>query len=183
MISEKLDQLGIREKIGLGVAVFCVFALVVEKLVVQSMVAKYRAWDAEIEALAVSVALDRQILQSRDAVIREYEGLGDVLGKVTSRDEALTGMNGEVDDLARRTGVSLQSRENREPVKMGWGEEYSVVVSSFEADIQNLLTFLYELQKAPGMFRLNKLTVNPGKSKGAVKGAMSITKVMVPAGG
>lgn len=183
MIAEKLDKLGIREKIGLGVAVFCVFALVVEKLVVQSLAAKYRAWEAEIKALEVTVAIDRQDLQSRDAVTREYEGLGDVLGTVTSQDEAITGLKGEIDDVARRTGVSLQSMEHREPVKMGWGEEYAVVVGSFEADIKNLLTFLYELQKSPGMLRVNKLTVNPGKNKGAVKGAMSITKVMVPAGG
>jgi len=183
MIGEKLDKLGIREKIGLGLAVFCVFALVVEKLVVQSMIAKYRGWDAEIKSLSVDVAQDQKDLQSRDAVTREYDGLGDVLGTVTSQDEAITGMKGEIDDLARRTSVSLQSMEHREPVKMGWGEEYSVVVGSFEADIKNLLAFLYELQKSPGMLRVNKLTVSPGKNKGVVKGAMSITKVMVPAGG
>jgi hypothetical protein len=123
-------------------------------------------------------------LRSQDAVTKAYEGIGDVLAKVSSKDEAIADMKGEIDDLARRTGISLQSMEHKEPTPtdMGYGETYCVVIGAFEADIGNLLTFLFELQKASGMLRVNKLTISPGTSKGLVKGAMTITKVMLPAG-
>lgn len=185
MISEKLDKLATREKVGLAAASFFIFALVVEKLVVQSIVDQSRRLDVDIKAMTVSVAINQDALQSRDRVARDYERVSDVLAKVVSKDEAIADMKGEIDDLARRTKISLQSMEHREPVpaEMGYGEEYSVVIGNFEADIQDLLTFLYELQKSPGLLRVGKLSVSPGKSKGQVKGALAITKVMTPAGG
>ena len=185
MMFDRLSKLALRERIGLAIALFFVLALIVEKLVVQSLVDKFRMWNEEIVATEVNVAINRQILESKDEVARQYEGMGNVFRKVSSKDEAIADMKGEIDDLARRTGISLQSMEHKEPVKaeMGYGEEYSVVVGSFEADTTNLLTFVYELQKLPGMLRLNRLTVGPGKNAGAVKGAMTITKIMIPAEG
>jgi hypothetical protein len=189
MISDKLEKLAAREKVWLVVGAIFVFALAVEKLVVQSVVEKCRGWDVAIKTLEVRVASNRKDLQSRDQVTQEYDAVRDLLGGAASTNEAIAEMTGEVNDLAKRTGISIQSMEHKEPVKADGMEEYSVVIGSFEADFKNLLAFLYELQKAPGMLRVNKLNVSPGKTEGAtrgaipVKGAMSITKVMLPTGG
>ena len=183
MIADKLDKLATREKVGLALAAVCLFALIVKMLVVQAVVEKCRGWDLDIRTMEVNVANNRKDLLSKDLVTREYEAVRDLLGGAPSRAAAIAEMKGEVDDLARRTGISIQAMEHKEPVKAEETEEYAVVIGSFEADLKNLLTFLYELQKAPGMLRVNKLNVSPGKSKGAVKGAMAITKVMLPAGG
>jgi len=105
---------------------------------------------------------------------------------VTSSAEAKHEMKGQVEDLADKAGVLLQSSDLREPNLESHKpcEEYFVDIKRFRADMNSLLVFLYELQTAPGMLRVVSLNLTPLRGEDNVfEGSMLISKVMIPASG
>ena len=183
MISLKLDQLGPRERIGLGIAVFCILALLIDRLVVASLLTRFRELDVQIVEAAGNVAYNRRVMKQRDEVAREYETVKGMLGETSSPAATIDAMKGEIDDLARKAGVVLFSMEHRDPEKEEFYQTFLVEVGNFEADMQSLLGFLHELRNRQGMLRVSRLSVGPKKGTELVRGSILITKVMMLASG
>ena len=185
MIWDKIEKLGWRERVGLLLAVVFLFALFVERVVVRSVADRCRAIDREVVMQEAALLGYRGSLMEKDAIAKDYERAGSQLSRMASSDETIADFKGQIDDVARRTGLSLVAMEHRTPEmdkQKGW-TEYTVVVGSFEADLKSLLAFLNELDEVPGLLRVVKLTVAPGKTKNSVKGSLQITKLMLPADG
>ena len=181
MILDKLDKLGIREKVGLVLAMVFLAALVIDRVIVRAMAERCRELEVKIRTLEGNVIENRGIVGLRDDVVKDYESIKGTLGQVVSADETIADLKGEIDDLARRHRIELQSMSHQEPVPAGSCEQYAVVVGNFESEFRNLVGFLSETTESPGMLRVNKLSVSPGKARDWVKGSMLITKVLVAA--
>ena len=112
-------------------------------------------------------------------ISKEYKNIKDFLEKAPSSDEAINDMKGEIDELARRAGVMIDSMKHREPQKLDFYEQYFLEIGKFRSDMKSLLKFLHELQISSGMLRVLKLNLTPDKGN-AIKGSILITKAMLP---
>ena len=110
---------------------------------------------------------------------REYEQVRQRVGVAASPAEATAEFKGAIDALARQTGISILKMDHRKPVEMAAVEEFCVDIGNFEGDIKNAVRFLQETRQAPGLLRVVKLSLVPGGSKDMVKGALSVTKLML----
>lgn len=183
MISERLGKLSTREKIGLGLAVFCVFALLVDQFILQYVSNRLAELDLVIEKEKGTLDCIRTTLLSETAVRKDYESVKGLIPFASKPAEDVDRMKGELDEISRGSDVDLQSYQDKEPRLTSAYVEYSVRIAQFEAEIKNLLIFLHELHMSPGMFRVESLAMTPAKKEQGgtriVKGSMIISKIML----
>jgi len=180
MILGKLQKLRPREKTGLSIAMLCVLGLLADRLVIRSVVNRFKLLDDEIEHAEDSLAFNMRVLDREDRISEKYENIRSLLGKTSSPAAAIDNIKGKIDELARQTGVVLVSMEHREPRKSEFYAEYLVEIGKFETEMKGLLRFLHELRKSSGMLTVARLNLSPVKGKNLVEGSILMTKVMLP---
>lgn len=179
MIGQKLQKLGGREKKWLAVAGLVVAVLAVDGLVVRPLLVRLRDFDARIAATEGAIALDRSVLLQEPAVLRAFASVEPRIESDTKPAESIDRLKAEVDNLARETGLTITSMEQREPRRSDHYDLYVVEVGSFECDIPQLVRFLHDIGEKPGMLRIVKLNVGNAPEGQKVRGSMLISKAIV----
>jgi len=179
LIFDKLAKLGPREKAGAAIALFCILAVLMDRLVVQAILRSYRRLDAAIVQEQKDLDYVNRVLQYEGRIMAEYEKAGSMVGEGGPAADVMDAMREAVDEVARKTGVQLLSTEQREPRSTPFFEEH-VVESRFEAGMNDLLSFLHALRGSSAMLRVRQLILTPDKTGGLVKGSIVISKVVVP---
>ncbi|MFO7871959.1 MAG: hypothetical protein R6V03_11090 [Kiritimatiellia bacterium] len=184
MILDKLDKLKQREKIGLIIAVACVFWVFMDRLVIQTITGTFRELSMDIEKEENLFDYRKSALSRKGVAHARFLRISDRIEKAPSSAEAIDGLNMEIDMMARETGLRLDSTLPREPREMGWCEECLVEIGRFGAGMDQLLRFLYTVRTRPGLLTVQNLTLSPGgEGPESRKGSMLVTKlVRVPEG-
>jgi hypothetical protein len=184
MILGRLSRLGMRERIGVGVAAVSLFLLVEDALVVKPLVRAVRTTRSEAEECRVRLRYGREVLRREDVVEAQYRRASERVAKSPSRSEAMSRLLGEVDELAASSGLLLTRREGREPKdtrRLKFCEEYAVDVAAFESEPEALVRFLHGVAGMPGMLRVSRLDIGADKGSTKLRGSMVLTKVLQPA--
>lgn len=179
MILDKLAKLGPREKIGVAVAGLIVLALLMDRLVVATVLGVCREIDTAIVEEEANLAGVKKVLQHREQVVDAYRDVSEAMGETAPAGEIMDVIREAVDQIAARTGVQLLSTEQREPRTSDYFEEH-ILESRFEADMNSLLSFLYELRQSPAMLRVTQLALSPDKATDLIQGSVVVSKVVVP---
>ena len=174
----RLSQLPPREQLGLGIA--CAFALflVADQVVVKPVSKILDDMDVEIAIAKTEVDHDREILRYKESVEVQYEQVKNLIGVSGPAEETIENLKSTVDEIALRNGISLKSMQHLPPAPTDFLVTYFVRIGDFEAEMLSLINFLNEIQTAPGMLRLQRLSVNSQDESQTVKGSMVISKVM-----
>jgi len=178
----KFDKLGLREKVGLSIAGLFIVFMIIDRLVVASVVSTLNDMQQRISTAEKELNYNKSVLKRKDEISARYEGISSLIGITVSPAEEIDNMSMEIADLATRMQIDYDSSQ-REPRKHAFYEEYFVDIRQFECEMNNLLVFLHEVQKSPGMFRVSKLSVSSEQNDTRVKGSMLISKVMMLAPG
>ncbi len=178
----KLDKLGPRERVGLGLALAFVLVLLVDRLVVGWVSERVRDIEAQAETDAKELSYNNSVLRAKGPIEAEYGRIEASLATRLSDSEAIDEIKGEIDDLARDSGVELVSMEHRGPVVNPGYTEYVIEIRKLEAPMEGLLNFLHRIWMSPGMMRVRKVTVGPGAGPDRVEGTVVISKLLVPVG-
>ena len=178
----KLDKLGARERVGLGVALACMLVLLVDRLVVGMVAGRVKAMAAQAAAESKELDYNRGVLKTQGPIAAEYARIEALLANELSDAEAIDKIKGQVDDLARASGVELISMEHRTPVPAEGYTEYVIEIRKFEAPMEHLLDFLHDVWQTPGMMRVRKLTIAPGADNSTVQGSAIISTILIPTG-
>ena len=176
----KLKNLKPREKIMLAAAAAAVFCLICERTLVQWWF--LNRWHDMGKAISVeqeNLDFSTVILNMKDEVTAKYAEIEGSLSSIASTSEQIVDMKGEIDDMARSSGLIIGAMADKETKNEEFFDKYYVDIAKFEASIDSLLKFLYEIRISPGMLKVEKLSVTPDKNQKIFKGSMVITKVMV----
>ncbi|MBN1557397.1 MAG: type II secretion system protein M [Lentisphaerae bacterium] len=179
MFLDRLDKLRTREKIGLLVAVLVLLGLLIDNLVVKPVLRTMARMDTAIEEAESRLAYNLGVLRWKDDVEAQYAALEGLLLPGGSEAEEADKMTAQIDRLAREAGMQVPAMGSLRPASRGACEEYAVEIKSFEADLPNLLTFLYRCRQAPGLLKVSKLALEPKRDSGLAQGSMVITKVLL----
>jgi hypothetical protein len=179
-ILDKLDKLAPREKLALVFALVLTICYLMDQFVVRSFARRLKEMDGRIEQARI-IRNDNLFLLTREKELKvEYDGIGNTIARAASPSEAMAGMKGELYDVAKQTGLTINAMDQKESKSSGKSyEEYLVEISKFDAETKNLLSFLYRIDTSPGMTRVLRLNTTPGKTRGLVTGSMLLTKVIV----
>jgi hypothetical protein len=181
MIGARLAKLSYREKAGIALATLAFFIVLLDHFVVGAVVEASRRFDQDAASELKRLAYSRAVLATEADVRSEYDGISGLLSRSSSPAEAVADLKGEIDEMARRTGLVLAAMEHREPKHAGAYDVYTVEIGKFESDMKSLIRFLYEVQNSAGLLRVSKLSLTPGTAADQVKGSVLITKVMLQA--
>ena len=176
----KLDKLGARERVGLGLALVCMLVLLVDRLVVGMVAGRIQAVAAQAAAESKELDYNRGVLKTQGPIAAEYARIEALLANELSDAEAIDKIKGQVDDLARASGVELISMEHRAPLPAEGYTEYVIEIRKFEAPMDHLLDFLHDVWQTPDMMRLRKLTIAPGADDTTVEGSAIISTILIP---
>jgi len=177
-ILDKLDKLAPREKLFLVLGIVFAIGYLLDQFVVRSFVRRLKDVDTQIEQKK-AVRMDSAYLLAREKDLKaEYEEVGKFITRAASASEAIAAMKGELYEAGKKTGLSIRAMEQRETRSRTSIEEYVVEITKFEAESKDLMNFLYGIETAPGMTRVLKLNVTPGKTRNSVMGSILLAKVM-----
>ncbi len=178
----KLDKLGARERWGLGLALVFVLVLMVDRLVVGMVAERVSAVEAQTAIDSKKLDLHHGVLRSKGPIEAVYTRIEGVLTSEMSDSEAIDVIKGEIDDLARETGVDLISMEHRSPEPSPGFTEYVIDIRKLEGSMEGLLSFLHRIWETPGMMRVRKVMIGPGAEDGRVEGTVVVSKILIPTG-
>lgn len=180
MIFSKLEKLGLREKAFLVIGVLMLLVFLADRLVIQSVADRLAELKAATETEQKSLAYSETVIECEQDVEEIFQAVSGTLGEVTTQAADIDVMVGEIDDLARQSGLVLVSKKPREPRKEPHYDEYILDIGGFEGNMQSLLRFLNTVQRSPtpGLLRVVHLSVSTGREENSIKGAMTVTKVM-----
>jgi len=183
MIFDKLEKLGIRERAALVVAVVALLAVLGDRLVVQAFDDALEAVHTRHETQRKRLNYSRVVMERDEDVSAAYREVADLVDEGTAPAVDIDKMKGEIDDLARKSGLVLVSMKHREPRSERHYDVYAVDIGGFEGTMNNLLRFLNAVQRndAPGLLRVDNLSVTDGREEGTIRGSMTITKVLTSA--
>lgn len=173
-----MDRLGGREKVLLlGMACACLL-FVMDLLFVRPVQARIARLESGISQKREELKAQAAVLKAEAAVAREYEQVRGMIGSAASPAAAVDEMKGEIDEIARKSGLVLQSMDNREGAKSAACQEFLVEIGKCEAGFQDLLKFISFVQDSQGLLRVERVTVSP-VAPDRVKGSILISKSMI----
>lgn len=182
MIAGKLAKLSSRERSVLVLGVIVLALLALDFMVVRPVMRESARLGAEIEKEQSTLRSKLSVGQWKPSVEKDFESVKGLIRKAASQSEEIANMKGEVDDLARKTSLTVASMEHREPRTTEFYDEYIVDIGKFESDRRSFLEFLEELQSSPGMLRVSRMSITPGSAPDQIRGAVTVTKVMLSDG-
>jgi len=174
-----LERLGRRERLLFLVMTLVLAGAAADWLFVRPMAQRLAELDAGIQAEASRLAYQDRVLASRDAVRQRYESARGLVGVAASPASAIDELKGEIDELARRNNLVLQTMDHREGKAQGVTQEFWVEVGKCEASMGDMVGFLCALRDSPGLLRVERLTLSPAGSPDRVRAALSISKLML----
>ena len=177
MILAKLNELRTREKILLVVGLVVVLGLVVDQFVVKAVMRYLDELDRDIRIVQEDLLYNLRVLNSREQVEPEYRNVRGLLVDRAPDAEQIDRMKGEIDEIARRTGLVIVSMEHRQPRVEPYCKEYVLDIGSFEGSMPAVLSFLDAVRNASGLTRVEDLNLAPARELDEVNGSMTVTKV------
>ncbi len=173
-----LSSLPLREQALLTLGCCFMVALAADRLVVAPMLVRLDRLDTEFRMDQEQLRSNRMVLQLETPVAEAYAAVRDRIGASGPETEAIELLKGNLDELARRSGISLRAMQHSEPVRSEFLVTYTVEVSDFSGEMVNLLAFFKALHEFPGMLRVARLRMTANTESSIVGGAMVVTKVM-----
>lgn len=183
MIFSKIDNLSTRDKGLIVLAIGLLIVLAVDRFVVERVVSSVQTTKMLIVSDLKSLDYNEKVIACSGGVEEDFAKIAGKLGAVTNPDSDIDLMKGEIYDLAKGADLLLTSMKHREPRpdKGAPYIEYIVDIGGFEGTEESLLKFLDSVQRSelPGLLRVVHLSIGAGRKANSLKGAMTITKVMI----
>jgi hypothetical protein len=137
----------------------------------------------EEESIAQEKKMDRNLRVlspgAKDAVVRDFRQYGDALRKKGSTAEENAAMLAEVELLAKQLKIELAATKPREPRIDPDYERYAVDLE-FEADMAQVVGFLYAIETSPRMLRVDRLLLDAKgvRQPGALKNTVVVSRAV-----
>ncbi len=177
MIGEKFDQLKKREKIGLIVSLLVVALVLVDRFAVQLVVRQIEQLEEEIRAENLQLKYNLAEIAQEPKVNARYEFFQPLLQATPTEAVALDQLKARIDELARRHDLQILAMRDRadSDEEQPW-MRVAVEISSFEADIDALIQFLFAIRREPHVWRVDRINLSP-EPGGGLSGAMIIAQI------
>lgn len=181
MIADKLASLGMREKVGLAIAVIGVAVAVLDRTAIEYVEHQFRILRESVQKENERLLENQEFVRSGRLRADEYRRVRKFLPDTPAGTDVVGRLRADIDELAGEAGLSILSIKHRETraSRGGYYEECFIEIEKFEAGIRELLTFLHRLSTSPKMLRVERLTLAPQADGQMVSGSMSIGKIVV----
>lgn len=175
-----LTNLSPREKLILDVTVLFVGVMIVDRLVLSPIAAQIHALNQQTKQEETTIKKNLRILAQKDKILAESRKFESYLTAAASDEEEMTLLLKEVEDLASKNSVYLIDLKPGEVKGTGSSKKYSVNLS-LEAQMEQLVAFMYGVESSDRLFTIEKYQLEPKSRESTVaRCSMIISKVAAP---
>ncbi|MFA6636147.1 MAG: GspMb/PilO family protein [Candidatus Omnitrophota bacterium] len=175
-----IKNLSKKEKIGLSIAAFFIFLVVLDRAVFLPVRGRIDRLQKEIEIHEREMRQHLFYLDRKENVEGEHTRYVQDIVEKRSEEEEMAGILAEVETIARNAGLSVLDIRSFSPRQESFLKKYAVDMAA-ESDTKTLINFLHCLSSSQQLLRAEKLTVSPRDAEGtALKISVVITKVVIP---
>ncbi|MFC1497392.1 hypothetical protein ACFLS1_02820 [Verrucomicrobiota bacterium] len=125
------------------------------------------------QLLQAQIGLNKNLVDGRDAVLKEMDGLSKMLPQYSASSKVDVYWLSTMDKLAAKHGVTILKRDAGNEKPMGDVYELPIEVRNWEADLDSIAHFLFELQSKGAMLDIRQLLMKP-KGKGVLRGRFTL---------
>lgn len=179
-MKEIFTRMSAREKAGIAAAALVIFVMFVDRFIVDPMTIRMNQINREIKASEGALNVDTELARQKDAVSSEYKKYSAYVRQAGSDEEEQNKMLGEIEELARKAGVSIASMKSIAPKTVDFHKRYEAELE-VEGGMEQVVSFLYLLNSSPQLLRTERMNLNPkDKDSEIVKSKINVTKVVMP---
>ncbi|HAH21273.1 MAG: hypothetical protein A2Y00_02430 [Omnitrophica WOR_2 bacterium GWF2_43_52] len=172
-----IARLSKREKLVLYGAAFFVSLTVLDRLVVSAVIGKMRHLDAQIKEKTDAARENLKLLARKERIIAETKKYASFLNNEQSREELVTSVLKEVEDLANKSQVYLIDIKPAGFKDSGSIREYTISLNC-EAQMGQLVEFMYSIEKSSLLLSIDKYQLSPkAKESSLARCSMSVSKI------
>ena len=177
---EFFHKLSKKEKIGLVAAAIVVALVIIDRLVISPIGNRVRRLNQEIKFSETKLSRDLRNINNKDLIEREYNKYKNYVKKTSASDEEdVANVLGEIEALARSSGVSLVDIKPQAPKQTDLYKEYAVEVE-VEGGMEQVITFLHNLNSSTHLLRTLKLRIGlKERESSVIKASLLVTKISI----
>ena len=138
---------------------------------------KYDEWQQvrrDQATVRSAIELDKRLLASRDRWSSEFEELKQFLPRHSIDKKVDVYWLREMDNVATEHGVKILKRQVRDEERIGDVYELPIECREWEADLESLVHFLFDLQAEGAMLDIRSLWIKPKKGTAFLRGTFSL---------
>lgn len=173
------SRLSKREQSILYVAIFLISLMLIDRFIIGPVFLKINTLDNEIREKESAIRRNTHILSQKDRISSEVSGFSDFLKPPKPEQEELTSFLKEVEGLADKSSVYLIDMKPSGVKDLGSHKKYSIVLNC-EAQMEQIINFIYSIENAPGLYLIEKYQISPkSKETSVAKCNVSISKIVI----
>ncbi|MBL7155677.1 MAG: type 4a pilus biogenesis protein PilO [Candidatus Omnitrophica bacterium] len=171
-----VDKLSKKEKIGLSIACILVLTAIFDRAVCVPIRNRMQKLNQEVSLSEKELARYLYNLEQEKTVTKEYGDYIQYVKEAGSDEEETAKALGEIETLARKSGLCMVDIKPYAPKATGFYKEYIFEIEA-ETDMESLISFLHQLDSSPQLLCVEKLRLSLKETGGsAIKASIVITK-------
>lgn len=173
-------KLSAKEKMGVIAASAVVTLLVMDRLIISPIAARFRSINQNIKASEKKLVVDIRNINNKDAISAQYGKYKNYVKRTAASDEEeIAAILAEIEGLARRSDVTLVDIKPQTPKQTDYYKEYIIDVDA-EGDMEHVIMFMHNLNGSSQLLRMPKvrLTLRERESQ-VVKASISISRILI----
>jgi Tfp pilus assembly protein PilO len=173
-------KLSKKEKIGLIAAVIAIAIMLIDRLVISPISNRIQRIDQEIKFSENKLSRDLRNINNKELIESEYKKYRGYVKRTSASDEEdVANILGEIEGLARSSGVSLVDIKPQAPKQADFYKEYPIEVE-VEGSMEQIVTFLHDLNNSTQLLRAVKLRIGlKDRESSIIKASLLVTKISI----
>lgn len=165
-----------RERILVSITIAIVFSTIFYGFVIEPLSRTYSRLNNQIRSGSLKLQRNYKLLNQKDSIKAEYEKYSPLIKPLPSEEEEIAAVLKVIEAIARENNIYI-TNIRPQPVRARLYYDELTFELIAEADIENLIKFIYDLQTSKNLLRVKKLTLSSTSTKdNLLKAIMEITK-------
>lgn len=173
-----INKLSARERKMFWVTVLIVMTLFVDRLVLGPILVRIDTLNKEINEKQIAINRYLQILAQKEKIKQQANRLSVFLEHLKTKEEEVTPILKEIERLANKSAVYLVDMKPAGIRQSGGFKKYLVNLSC-EAQMQQLVEFMYNIESSHKLLTIEKYQITPkSKETGVASCTMTVAKII-----
>ncbi len=178
-MQELISKFSKREKTQLSLAVLLVMAALLDRAVLHPIIEKIKLFEEDIKKTEYEMSKNMKILEQKQRIEKEEKKYSSFSKQARTEEEEMAVLLREIENVAKAFGVYLVDLKPAGVTGEGFVKKFMVNLVC-EADMEQLISFIYSIENAETIMRIGSFTITP-KSKGNVAQCeVLIHKIIIP---
>ncbi|MFC1708994.1 type 4a pilus biogenesis protein PilO [Candidatus Omnitrophota bacterium] len=165
---------------GIAIITILVISLcVVYLLAIEPLYKKYAVLNQEIRSKQSRLAENLRLLKEKEAIQEEFKKYNYLLKVKGSKEEEMASVLAEIEGIGKNTGLYLNDIKPQRGRDLGFCQIMLVEVR-FQANMQTLSKFIYELQNSVFLLKASKLQITSQRADSRLlEGVIQISRTSI----